>query len=283
MQDEHPIKEIIDDLKRTEYLRHKPKTLYKYRDWNNDYHKRLITAKEIYFASANQFNDPFDCNPPFRFDEKDLTQENIFTLTLKHAKNMYPTKTDTELHEIVFQQQKNHYLLDDNYLQEIAADNREEINKQFGILSLSADEKNFLMWSHYSKAHTGYCVGFNSYNLNKLCEGTLERVSYESEIPKIPLLNDKSESVINFLRTILFTKSKIWEYEKEFRITKNAFSQKKMNFSSDCIDEIIFGCSMKHKSKLDILNIIEHQYSNALVYEMILHKKEYKIQKIQIR
>jgi len=45
-----------------------PRILYKYRDWKNEKHKRLITEQEIYFPSPLDFNDPFDSRIPIRWD-----------------------------------------------------------------------------------------------------------------------------------------------------------------------------------------------------------------------
>ena len=50
-----------------------PDVLYKYRVWEHDYHKRILTEDEIYFASSADFNDPFDCAIPIRYDA--LTRE----------------------------------------------------------------------------------------------------------------------------------------------------------------------------------------------------------------
>jgi len=40
--------------------------LYKYRDWENINYRKTISNNEIYFASGNEFNDPFDCAILFR-------------------------------------------------------------------------------------------------------------------------------------------------------------------------------------------------------------------------
>lgn len=37
-----------------------PQQLYKYRDWSNDYHKKILTEREIYFTNVRAFNDPLD-------------------------------------------------------------------------------------------------------------------------------------------------------------------------------------------------------------------------------
>ena len=44
------------------------KTLYKYQDWNNKSHRRLISKQELYFPKPSEFNDPFDGNISVRWD-----------------------------------------------------------------------------------------------------------------------------------------------------------------------------------------------------------------------
>ncbi len=68
-----------------------PKLLYKFRRWkdvkgNDHKHDRLIlTDLAVWFASPADFNDPFDCRIPYRFDlmtrEEQLTRE--ITLLLR--------------------------------------------------------------------------------------------------------------------------------------------------------------------------------------------------------
>jgi len=53
-----------------------PAILYKYRDWNTKHHRRVLAHNEIYFASPQTLNDPFDIaiRPTFRtFTSEALT------------------------------------------------------------------------------------------------------------------------------------------------------------------------------------------------------------------
>jgi len=46
----------------------KPKTLYKFRSWNNEHHKTLLTERKLWVPTAAELNDPFDCCIPLRYD-----------------------------------------------------------------------------------------------------------------------------------------------------------------------------------------------------------------------
>ncbi len=36
------------------------KFTYKYINWEKEYHRRILTQNEVYFASISKYNDPFE-------------------------------------------------------------------------------------------------------------------------------------------------------------------------------------------------------------------------------
>lgn len=64
-----------------------PEIVYKYRDWNNPFHKNILLHNEIYLASPKDFNDPFDCRIPMNFQnmsEIKMTHEEKQAELSKH-------------------------------------------------------------------------------------------------------------------------------------------------------------------------------------------------------
>ena len=53
-----------------------PKIVYKYRDWSNPFHKRILLGNEIYLTPPNKFNDPFDCRINQNFYQMTTAEEN---------------------------------------------------------------------------------------------------------------------------------------------------------------------------------------------------------------
>jgi hypothetical protein len=41
-----------------------PPIIYKYRDWEKDFHETIITKRDLYFAQPHTLNDPYDVRPP---------------------------------------------------------------------------------------------------------------------------------------------------------------------------------------------------------------------------
>jgi hypothetical protein len=196
--------------------------LFKYRCWeepnkDSQYQRRILTDNEIYLASANQFNDPFDASLPYIYKEEDLTPENIFLKLLKNGRELYPHLTDTELHEKCFERQRLNLFEDKQYLSEFQNKLKEQINKEVGVLSLSSKKDKLLMWSHYSNSHQGFCVGLDKFMLFDIIRGVFGKVTYRSEFPKADLFDDETPK--NLIQ-ILTTKSNHWKYENEYRMTK---------------------------------------------------------------
>lgn len=52
-----------------------PQVLYKYRDWDNPEHKKVLTDCTLYLASPRDFEDKKDCNVPEKYPSR---QKEIF-------------------------------------------------------------------------------------------------------------------------------------------------------------------------------------------------------------
>jgi hypothetical protein len=81
--------EIIETIsKKTFEEMNLPDTIYKYRNWDDPFHKTIITQQEVYFAKPTSFEDPLDCKNPVRYDL--LTDKDIYNHYLDHSKEKYP-------------------------------------------------------------------------------------------------------------------------------------------------------------------------------------------------
>ena len=261
-----------------------PKILYKYRDWNNDYHKRLLTDNELYFASANQYNDPFDCAIPYRFREEELTKDNLFKLYLHLVKIKHPDYSDSQLQAEAFKNQQADLIHDEQYQEKMEEEFQDSFNKEFGIVSLTANRNNFLMWSHYAASHTGFCVGFNTDKLCKVTKGDriLEPVMYNETFPIFKLLDDLKDPVKNFKKAN-YAKSKVWEYENEYRILKMGMARKTLVLSEDTFAEVVLGCKLHQEVKSEVLALIKERFPKVSVYDVKKHSTKFELVVNQIR
>ena len=153
------------------------KTLFKYRDICNKYHERLLFEQELYFSSLDFMNDPFEGHLPIQdiseVSDDDIIEANIMITKYNNPDNVYNDEAlgmmRNYFKSCVPDIRKRFY---DN-----GADNLQmavkRINNSVGILSLSVDPLNYLMWSHYANSHSGFCVGLNLTKLMKYLDMNL--------------------------------------------------------------------------------------------------------------
>lgn len=73
--------------------------LYRYRSIDSKDLSRTFTHCEVYFASPTQFNDPFDCKPPF--STTGYSQEDLLSHYRKAFRQTYPGLNDSKLEAII--------------------------------------------------------------------------------------------------------------------------------------------------------------------------------------
>lgn len=223
---------------------HRPKTLYKYRPVDIRGHtNRIITHNELWFDLPRNFNDPFDCKPPADFS-------GTATDWKKSLKHFYGKLSPQISDEMIGQIYNLIYTFGDGSNRKIEEIFRNNVykNLQHGIFCLTEDCDNILMWSHYAENHSGICLGFEFDLTNSFYVGGdpiryTWSVRYPDEYDP-PKFHDDDPS--EFLVKLLTVKSKIWAYEKEWRILVHG-KHGVMGFPDELLSEVIFGLNMGTK------------------------------------
>ena len=104
-------------------------------------------------------------------------------------------------------------------------DFNKNILSEVGIVSLSRDPKNILMWSHYADFHKGFVVEFKIPKKLPLSQ----RGNIDSWLFPLPITYSEQRPVYKYgidnddesLKKLLLTKSDIWSYEQEERVIKS--------------------------------------------------------------
>lgn len=141
--------------------------LYKFRDWNCTFHKKVLTNQELFFSSMRGFNDPFDSDIRINYEDLSITdqlllikrrieEENLGLSPFQKVAEIYRRHNDSAFGDI--EKLKEHY---ENV---VKPSNEAEI----GILSLTGTKDNHLLWSHYANKHEGFCVGFDKEKIKAL-------------------------------------------------------------------------------------------------------------------
>lgn len=249
-----------------------PSILYKYRFWNDNYHKDVISKGIVFLAPPTSFEDPKDCKLFKRYDllthneiyshyYKDSIKNNNNWTRQQHRKfaRDWTKKSPMRNKENIKKMQEKHFL---------------EFDKRFGVLSLTANPKNFDMWEKYADSHRGFCVGFDAKLLFDLV-GSGGEVIYYDLLPDI-LPSDSRE--IEYIKQTYSKESK-WSFEEEYRTQKFFPSPAKIDdrcikLPKDCIKEIIFGESLSSDERGEIISICIENNFNVEYFEEKIYSNE---------
>lgn len=169
--------------------------VYKYRDCENEFHRRILLKNEIYFASPKSFNDPFDCRIDYNFssltgtEKQDYINDQIqFSKEESQMRGYsFDEKEERKKLEKVFIDNNELLSRQDKYNEQ----NFNNLNDNIGVFSCCQNIKhkrswknlllypclvtpkknlegwqNTLLWSHYANDHKGFCVGLDKLRLN---------------------------------------------------------------------------------------------------------------------
>lgn len=225
-----------------------PSILFKYRDWTNKFHQKLITNQEIYLPRPSEFNDPFDGNIPVRWDL--MTYEECFEKNLELINTVHKDKDQKLVREYAKKVTDEKTLWHPEKLSKERPEQLDKWNSIIGLFSLSKLNDNILMWSHYSLNHTGFIVGLRTESLiNDYDFDYLEPIKYQEEYP---IIKGTDDTTIQFYKKF-FHKSELWEYEKEWRLSKNHIEKRLVKLKKETIDQIIIGCGADKKRTKEIV------------------------------
>lgn len=241
--------------------------LYKYRAMN-ERNMNALANRNIWYSLGSEFNDPFDCtvNIPINL----MTGESLlkFIEAKTSAKTLLKLGMITEekitslARGYLYEAQR---LVDEGKINEhpiapvlelvMAALNRSYVS------CFSKNATNHLLWSHYSKSHTGFCVRYKKDILIRDINPRLyDDVKYDDAAMDIFTALIDYNNVAN---KIIFRKSLCWKYEDEVRFIHNKFAMEEHErsisciHSKDAIDCIILGLKFDMDRIEELKSIVE--------------------------
>jgi hypothetical protein len=248
-----------------------PSTFYKYRRWDDKYHRRSITLDTIFFSSARRFNDPFDCYLPVpRYDL--LTDDEHYKKYVYHLRKQSPRLSEEELYREATVWLNKGLMRVPEYLEKAARHLEESKYNEFGIFSLSEVKDNILLWSHYSDSHKGFCIGYDPERLDAFLANLAETdnipipgysIEYRADCPELnPSELDDEKWVVKQLTT----KSELWRYEKEYRYILIGKTDVQLGIQKGIMSEVILGCKMPEASRHEVIDELRKKPYKVRLY-----------------
>lgn len=286
------------------------RTLFRYRSFNteklNDYsyiHQRVIDIEKwkfeafeglVYPSSPLYFNDPYDCEFCFQSDalESVLDRETYIHLlerkfSLKQEeKNRILYSDNIERAMQIVLQAHGGSLSDSwkNILQNGLNDCMSIIKDAVRVVCLSEVYDSMLMWSHYARNHTGFCIEYD-FKESDMFYKHLYPVTYTKDryaVSKADMLSENTE----WIYKTTCRKSNVWAYEKEWRIVTanyNKVMPQKLKYPNgkyvldlkENIKAFYLGAKISENFKEEI---IQFGKKNSIdIYQMVLSPSTYEL------
>lgn len=156
-----------------------------------------------------------------------------------------------------------------------------------GVLSLTENPSDLLMWSHYTDFHRGLVLGFDSahgfFNRRRSESDEfyhLRRVVYSRKRPHVDLL--RTDCLELFL-----TKSEEWAYEAEWRMMTPIQDCQEVSaavhvqeFPAACVKTVILGANSSPEFRNEIRNVLKGSadFAHVRVLFARLHAQEYALE-----
>ena len=224
-----------------------PESLYKYYSLNNNSLDAFINHY-LFSSHPMIINDKYDCAGEL-IDYSNLNLDT-FIHHLSKELNLF-----SEDKVVQFFNSDEKWMLD----RSMANLNQIILFMKFGIISLTENPKDTLMWAYYSQ-NSGFALKLNTSLLPKDFFGPFP-INYIDSLNKIDFAKYDTSLCILYQTNV---KQKIWESENEWRyLTHNQngkyhpfywnfdIKSRKFFYSADAIQEIILGYDFFHPKEID--------------------------------
>lgn len=260
-----------------------PPVIYKYRDWEKEFHKTIITKRELYFAQPHSLNDPYDVRPPYNFIVPQINIEEARKKIRDAGRAIEPDLSEEQLEQEVeirlnsimqdpvkyFKRNRMDHVLDSSRYDTI------------GVLSFCSSFDNEPMWAHYGNNHNGFAVGFNTVRLARALNCTVGLVDYNDTPLDYHIMGDNS----GLLEKELFRKSTKWKPEQEIRfltIGVGLYRDRTNIFPIEAVEEIVFGLSTSKQVQDEIIEAANQAIPGTAFYKIAVKADAFGFEKERI-
>lgn len=248
--------------------------LYRYQPYSGDYVQYvndLILNNRVYYSCPLWFNDPFDCKLyGIKFSEESIERfmRERIKLQMQRVEMAMPSgmrkpsaQQKTALLDEIIQQNRRKTIED---CAQVIQELHEQVENEIGVLCLSSDPLNILMYSHYADNHQGICLEFTLERDNIFKP---EDVRYVKDFPSLELGLDDGNNY-ELAVALVSTKSIDWAYEKEYRSLR-AGGAGLVEIPDNYLSGIIFGCAAKDETVQAVMDVVKESAKPIRSYRAV--------------
>ena len=241
----------------------------------------ILEKLKIRFTQPAALNDPFESFPGTFVPKPKEWYKNEFEKRITNELEKYPSLRGADRRRFIRKARKAfpqyfHDCTDPKTIEELAYEVQKMSSTVSGVLSLSRNHDNILMWSHYASSHKGFVIEFD--HEHKFFFNKVHPIIYSDERPEMDLTQVKQSG------DLFLTKSKDWAYEEELRMFEplippvklengNEFyaytdsdSKKELDLSvklfdlpKESVKSIVFGWKIEDTCRKNIIKIIREK------------------------
>jgi len=259
-----------------------PSVLYRYD--SVDHAKQVLAESQLYLCSPASFNDPFDCRiwPSF-----EGSKEQFKRVAAILAKRKRPAASRKERRRMVKSARPQ---LNRDSFEKIFAKWQRDILDNCGMLCLTENREDILMWSHYARGHTGVCLEFRFGLGPDLCRPPLP-VIYRDRIPDFSFTEIFAKlqggDLLEFAKLVFLTKASHWKYEREWRLIDFPLEGLPRyglrRFSAHLLTGIIVGCRIEEHEKRAIFDLASKRSPRPTIFQAKTRGREFGLDVEEVR
>lgn len=275
--------EVEEDIRKNA-----PLVVYKYRSWDDNFHKDLLINRASWFSHPFDLNDSLDVRPETIFDESEIHDRRYFQKMLREADTQFPELSKFyRLLEAIEHWNKikaNPQIVTKNMLEWYLE--RSNFNR-IGVFSTCGSGINERMWDEYGNQSKGYSIGFHTVEICRHIDSAYGIVKYtDSPYLHSFLKGDGTDYDERHDTDPFYTKKTKWAHENEFRFITVGIGQgvqQLQHLPVSCVAEIILGYDISSDDEKRIMQIVSDNYPESLPVFKINKDSSGQLIKIRIK
>lgn len=235
-----------------------------------------VMKGEIYYPAAHLLNDPFELHPVFSLDAPaEKHREDFLRLSRKFEPALSDAEREAEADRVMCSSMAADSIRTTTAA--IQALHATFLTQSIGVLCLTTEPDNLLMWSHYGDSHRGICLEFDGHSAPMT---QAQQVAYTVErLPINPYVDTQEEMMIKGL----LTKSEHWRYEEEWRICRYAEGPGLVALPVAGVTGVIVGALAPRSTVEFALKLARERSEPLAVHRMIISPSKFGLEKKALR
>ena len=150
----------------------------------------------------------------------------------------------------------------------------QEIRRRIGIYCMTERKDSILMWSHYARWHTGFCLELQT---DDPLFSQVHPVKYPDtgELPCVNLLTPSWDKLVSLSAEGLLTKAREWAHEREWRIIDLTSGVEIRRFPPRLLRGGILGCKVVDEDRQRIVDWCKRRLPQPVLYEACKKETEF--------